>query len=175
MNKKCIKPLTILDFYFILRIFSLMKFKIIHFFRFPIDFNDIGIYVNDEKTRTFIALKVGVGYHQLTNCVSAIDQCLSEFRLPTYYEVLLCILTFPLIFFFHSSSYCFFVIFQDPSFHLSLIWCVGDKKEELTRLIPVLKSQYLSLIEDDLQSQFVYVTRVCCKTGNRLFKFELKW
>ncbi|KAK7590960.1 hypothetical protein V9T40_002573 [Parthenolecanium corni] len=117
--------------------------------RFPVDFNDIGVYVNDEKTRTFIALKVGVGYQQLMNCVTAIDQCLSEFRLPTYYE--------------------------DPSFHLSLIWCVGDKKEELTNLLPVLKSQYHSLVEENLQSQFIYVNRVCCKTGNRLFSFELKW
>ncbi|MEE6500234.1 hypothetical protein FKM82_003712 [Ascaphus truei] len=60
----------------------------------------IKVYTNQEKTRTFLGLEVTVGMEHLMEVVSDVDQSLQEFDLQTFYP--------------------------DPSFHVSLAWCVGD-------------------------------------------------
>lgn len=58
-----------------------------YFSSFYVDLDGLAIYVNDEGTRTFIALKVQLGRNELLRCIKLVDQSLLEFRLPTYYEV----------------------------------------------------------------------------------------
>ena len=57
------------------------------FFRFHVWLNGLKILVNDEKTRTFIVLKVFRGNKELGEMTSEIDSCLKEYDLPIFYEV----------------------------------------------------------------------------------------
>ena len=55
--------------------------------KFVCDFPKLGIYVNDEKTRTFVALDVEIGVAQLKDLVQVVDKAFLEFGLPKYYDV----------------------------------------------------------------------------------------
>ncbi|XP_055582452.1 U6 snRNA phosphodiesterase 1 isoform X1 [Falco cherrug] len=70
------------------------------FHRFFCVADQVKVYTNQNKTRTFIGLEVSAGHFQLLELVSEVDRVLEEFDLPTFYK--------------------------DPSFHISLAWCVGD-------------------------------------------------
>ncbi|XP_022539594.2 U6 snRNA phosphodiesterase 1 isoform X2 [Astyanax mexicanus] len=63
------------------------------------------VYCNDEKTRTFLGMEISTGCTQLLEIVKRVDQTMQEFNLSTFYK--------------------------DPSFHVSLAWCVGDFTEKL--------------------------------------------
>ncbi|NXY51556.1 USB1 phosphodiesterase, partial [Ceuthmochares aereus] len=67
--------------------------------------DQVKVYTNQNKTRTFIGLEVSAGHFQLLELVSEVDRVLEEFDLPTFYK--------------------------DPSFHISLAWCVGDMSAKL--------------------------------------------
>lgn len=56
-------------------------------FRFVVEFGGLAVYCNEERTRTFLGLQPLVGHQQLTHTTIAIDECLDEFRLPTFYKV----------------------------------------------------------------------------------------
>jgi hypothetical protein len=49
------------------------------------------VLVNDDKTRSFLALRLEEGEQQFNQVLRCVDQCLLRFGLPTYYEVRLCI------------------------------------------------------------------------------------
>ncbi|KAB0389495.1 hypothetical protein E2I00_009176, partial [Balaenoptera physalus] len=55
--------------------------------------------------RTFVGLEVTSGHTQFLDLVSEVDRVMEEFDLTTFY--------------------------QDPSFHVSLAWCVGDARLQL--------------------------------------------
>lgn len=55
--------------------------------KFMILFGSLRIYCNEERTRTFIGLQIRTGYDSLLKLVDALDTCLKEFSLPTFYEV----------------------------------------------------------------------------------------
>ncbi|KAG1700103.1 hypothetical protein DVH05_011916 [Phytophthora capsici] len=44
------------------------------------------VLVNDDKTRSFLALRVGDGEHQFIQVLRCVDQCLARIERPTYYE-----------------------------------------------------------------------------------------
>ncbi|KAK4030380.1 hypothetical protein OUZ56_023379 [Daphnia magna] len=70
--------------------------------------NALSVYINEEKTRTFLAINVEDPVGILDILVEKMDSCLKEYQLPAYYE--------------------------KPSHHVSIAWCVGDQKEELEKL-----------------------------------------
>lgn len=66
-------------------------------------------------------------------------------------------------------------LFQEASFHVSLLWCLGDRRNELNALLP----QFLRKLEQltaaaavDL-SNAIHVDQLFCKIGNKLYKFHL--
>lgn len=64
--------------------------RIIFFcYRFVIMFDGLKVYCNDERTRTFIGLKIKTGYDSLLNIVEMLDECLKEYNLPTFYKVII--------------------------------------------------------------------------------------
>eukprot|EP00794_Sanderia_malayensis_P019042 gene19042-20955_t len=67
-------------------------------FSFHLDLPEL--YTNDEKTRTFIGLRVILGESKLEKLSRKVDKVFSEFGLPGYYE--------------------------HPSFHMSIAWHLGD-------------------------------------------------
>jgi len=58
-------------------------------YSFSVDFNSVGVYCNEEKTRTFIGLTVAAGHKSLTAAVTILNKCLADFKLPPFYKVLI--------------------------------------------------------------------------------------
>lgn len=65
--------------------------------------------------------------------------------------------------------------FQDPSFHMSIAWCVGDYENAFKSVLPQLNhklSEFFDNFDDD--NWYIYVKSVYCKTGNKYFEFALQ-
>jgi 2'-5' RNA ligase len=73
------------------------------FASFPIRIAGFAIYENESKTRTFLAIEVFRGHHDLTRLINAVNQSLADLRLPRFYE--------------------------EPSFHVSIAW--SEQKLEI--------------------------------------------
>nr|CAH7735810.1 unnamed protein product [Callosobruchus chinensis] len=116
--------------------------------KFMVILDSLKIYCNEERTRTFIGLQIGSGYDSLIKIVEIIDQCLQEFSLATFYK--------------------------DPSFHMSIAWCVGDFENELNAILPELNQKFSELTETYTQEYwYIFVQMIYFKTGNKLFQFNL--
>ncbi|CAH2323796.1 U6 snRNA phosphodiesterase isoform X1 [Pelobates cultripes] len=57
------------------------------------------VYTNSEKTRTFLGLEISVGKEQLLDVVAEVDQSLKEFNLQTFYQLVPAVITVGLIFY----------------------------------------------------------------------------
>lgn len=107
-------------------------------------------YTNDEKTRSFLALKVVAGHKKLKEIVAIVDDILEEFSLPAFYK--------------------------DPSFHLSIAWLLGDISSERTEEIQTKLQDILDtcICEKEVASSlFLEVKEVHCNIGNKHFVFPL--
>ncbi|XP_022250385.1 U6 snRNA phosphodiesterase-like isoform X2 [Limulus polyphemus] len=80
---------------------------------FTVSFNSVDVYANQEETRTFIGLKVHHGINYLKQLTERVNNCLEEFKLPQFYK--------------------------DPSFHMSIAWCVGNRTEQVMSILPDLQ------------------------------------
>ncbi|RVE72047.1 hypothetical protein OJAV_G00058020 [Oryzias javanicus] len=118
-----------------------------HCKRFVCSAGRLRVYCNAERTRTFLSMEVLTGHAQLLDLVRVIDQTLTEFQLETFYK--------------------------DPSFHVSLAWCVGDLTEELKEITKELQS----LVDERDDGPFLLnldVAELRCRTGNKTFRFPLE-
>ncbi|XP_074533927.1 U6 snRNA phosphodiesterase 1 isoform X2 [Halichoeres trimaculatus] len=114
--------------------------------RFLCSAGRLKIYCNAEGTRTFLGMEVTTGCSQLMDLSQAVDRTMTEFDLDTFYK--------------------------DPSFHVSLAWCVGDRREQLKAGIEDLQS----LVDHHEEGPFLLIldcVEVFCKTGNKTFRFPL--
>lgn len=108
-----------------------------------------------------------VGYESLLKIVENLNLSLQEFNLATFYEVSKTLKSW------HFSLYCT-GLFQNPSFHMSIAWSVGDHEEELRKILPNLNQELQSFIQDQMETVwYYYVTYIHCKCGNKLFTFAL--
>uniref|UniRef100_A0A2K6DT26 U6 snRNA phosphodiesterase n=1 Tax=Macaca nemestrina TaxID=9545 RepID=A0A2K6DT26_MACNE len=98
--------------------------------------------------RTFIGLEVTSGHAQFLDLVSEVDRVMEEFDLTTFY--------------------------QDPSFHLSLAWCVGDARLQLEGQCLQELQAIVDGFEDAEVLLRVYIEQVHCKSGNKFFSMPLK-
>ncbi|KAK2841865.1 hypothetical protein Q5P01_012065 [Channa striata] len=115
--------------------------------RFVCSAGRLKVYCNAEKTRTFLGMEVCTGNVQLLDLVQVVDKTMTEFRLDTFYK--------------------------DPSFHVSLAWCVGDKTAQMEDCIQELQR----LVEQHEEGPFVLrldCVELRCRTGNKTFCFPLK-
>ncbi|XP_038562139.1 U6 snRNA phosphodiesterase isoform X3 [Micropterus salmoides] len=97
--------------------------------------------------RTFLGMEVCTGHAQLLDLVQAVDRTMTEFRLDTFYK--------------------------DPSFHVSLAWCVGDLAGQMKECIQELQS----LVDDHEDGPFLLrldCVELRCRTGNKTFRFPLE-
>ncbi|XP_054476000.1 U6 snRNA phosphodiesterase 1 [Anoplopoma fimbria] len=114
--------------------------------RFLCSAGRLRVYSNAERTRTFLGMEVCTGHAQLLELVQVVDRTMKEFRLETFYK--------------------------DPSFHVSLAWCVGDFTEQMGECIQEMQS----LIDDHEEGQFLLrldCVELRCRTGNKTFHFPL--
>ncbi|KAL9976660.1 hypothetical protein ACROYT_G013985 [Oculina patagonica] len=108
------------------------------------------LYTNDEKTRSFVALKIMSEYKKFKDIVDLINEVFQEFSLPAFYK--------------------------DPSFHVSVAWLLGDICSERTqdkqfKLQEVFDAHICE--KDVARSLVLEVTEVHCKIGNKHFVFPL--
>ncbi|XP_018594968.2 U6 snRNA phosphodiesterase 1 isoform X1 [Scleropages formosus] len=106
----------------------------------------VKVYTNQEKSRTFLGMEVSAGHAQLLDLVRVVDQTMEEFSLSTFY--------------------------QDPSFHISLAWCVGDSTDQLRECLQELQD----LVDSHEDGPFLLrlpCQELRCKAGNKIFSFHL--
>ncbi|XP_034390339.1 U6 snRNA phosphodiesterase [Cyclopterus lumpus] len=124
-----------------------LRAGLVHCKRFVCLAGRLKVYCNAERTRTFLGMEVCTGHAQLLDLVQAVDRTMTEFRLETFY--------------------------QDPSFHVSLAWCVGDLTGQMGECIQGMQS----LIDDHEEGPFLLrldCVELRCRTGNKTFHFPVK-
>ncbi|CAD7092048.1 unnamed protein product [Hermetia illucens] len=116
--------------------------------KFRIQFQHLKVYCNEDRTRTFIGLKVNSGMTQQLDAISKrLDTVLKEYRLPEFYK--------------------------DPSFHCSILWCAGDHETKFNAILKDLETIFQSYFIKSSEEFQMAVNTILCKTGNKLFRFEL--
>ncbi|KAL0621617.1 U6 snRNA phosphodiesterase [Plecturocebus cupreus] len=139
---------VVLRHHWILPFVQALKARMASFHRFFFTANQVKIYTNQEKTRTFIGLEVTSGHAQFLDLVSEVDRVMEEFDLTTFY--------------------------QDPSFHLSLAWCVGDARLPLEGQCLQELQAIVDGFEDAEMLLRMHTEQVRCKSGNKFFSMPLK-
>ncbi|XP_014668377.1 PREDICTED: U6 snRNA phosphodiesterase-like [Priapulus caudatus] len=115
---------------------------------FIITFEGVELYTNDEKTRSFLGLKVGFGHSDLCNIIAHTDAVMQDFHLTKFY--------------------------LQPSFHMSVGWCVGDLTESVAaETITCFNKLMLGQQRDHGDSFTMLVSEFRCKTGNRVYVYPL--
>ncbi|KAB0384935.1 hypothetical protein FD755_006852 [Muntiacus reevesi] len=139
---------VVLRHHWILPFVQALKDRVASFQRFCFTADRVKIYTNQEKTRTFVGLEVTSGHAHFLDLVAEVDRVMEEFDLSTFY--------------------------QDPSFHISLAWCVGDAHLQMEG--PCL--QELQGIVDEFEDSEIllraYAEQIRCKSGNKFFSMPLK-
>ncbi|XP_045515490.1 U6 snRNA phosphodiesterase [Pieris brassicae] len=112
---------------------------------FELGFDTIEVYTNEEKTRTFVALKADhLSRKFLLRIVEKVDNVLEDYNLPTFYK--------------------------EPSFHMSILWWKGDLKDAILKHIDELNT--ILAQEKEVYRNF-YIQKVDCKVGNKYYQFQL--
>ncbi|XP_058901421.1 U6 snRNA phosphodiesterase 1 isoform X2 [Kogia breviceps] len=139
---------VVLRHHWILPFVQALKGRVASFQRFCFTADRVKIYTNQEKTRTFVGLEVTSGHTQFLDLVSEVDRVMEEFDLTTFY--------------------------QDPSFHISLAWCVGDARLQLEGQCLRELQEIVGGFEDSETLLRVHAEQIRCKSGNKLFSMPLK-
>lgn len=139
---------VVLRHHWILPFVQVLKDRMASCQRFFFTANRVKIYTNQEKTRTFVGLEVSSGHAQFLDLVSQVDGVMKEFDLTTFY--------------------------QDPSFHVSLAWCVGDARLQLEGQCLQELQEIVDQFEDSEMLLRVLANQVRCKSGNKFFSVPLK-
>ncbi|XP_030559230.1 U6 snRNA phosphodiesterase [Drosophila novamexicana] len=106
--------------------------------------NLLRVYTNEERTRTFLAVQLDAAYGtKMSTLLRPVDLVMRDYRLAQFYE--------------------------NPSFHVSLLWCVGDQQ-----LLLQDKLQELQQLLEDHETLKLAVHELRCKCGNKDFIFKLK-
>ncbi|KAE9028372.1 hypothetical protein PF010_g1849 [Phytophthora fragariae] len=118
--------------------------------RFSVTLQGALVLVNDDRTRSFLSLRVSEGEQQLKQVLRCVDQCLARFELPTYYE--------------------------DPIPHVSIASSMG---EELAKLTPDQCESLLTPRQGSQQvakpSRLTAgITRVHVSIGNKHYDIPLR-
>ncbi|XP_049478319.1 U6 snRNA phosphodiesterase 1 [Panthera uncia] len=139
---------VVLRHHWILPFMQALKDRMASFQGFFFIANRVKIYTNQEKTRTFVGLEVTSGHAQFLDLVSEVDRVMEEFDLTTFY--------------------------QDPSFHISLAWCVGDARLQLEGQCLRELQTIVDEFEDSEMVLRVHAEQVRCKSGHKFFSMPLK-
>ncbi|KAH9490105.1 poly(U)-specific 3'-to-5' RNA exonuclease [Bulinus truncatus] len=113
------------------------------------DMTAIKLFANDEKTRTFICIELSQEDTEFMQYVTAVDKCLLEFKLPVYYE--------------------------NPSFHISIGWCLGNVIEDVSEDKLITSKEMLSnFIAENPDLSTLLLQQVYCRAGNKMFAITLE-
>ncbi|KAM8799440.1 U6 snRNA phosphodiesterase 1 [Eudromia elegans] len=139
---------VVLRYHWIQPFVQALKERLAAFRRFFCLADRVKVYTNQNKTRTFIGLEVSTGHFQLLELVSEVDRVMEEFDLPTFYK--------------------------EPSFHISLAWCVGDLTSRLEGQCLQELQDIVDKFEDSARLLRIQGEQIWCKSGNKFFAFPLR-
>ncbi|XP_029910015.1 U6 snRNA phosphodiesterase 1 isoform X2 [Myripristis murdjan] len=138
---------VVLRHHWILPFTQRLKAGLAHCKKFTCSAGRLKVYCNAERTRTFLGMEVSTGHAQLLDLVRVVDRTMTEFHLDTFYK--------------------------DPSFHVSLAWCVGD----LTGLMKDCLQELQRLVDEHEDGPFALrldCEELRCRAGNKTFSFALE-
>ncbi|CAL1539978.1 unnamed protein product [Lymnaea stagnalis] len=116
---------------------------------FMSDLLAIKLFTNDEKTRTFVCLELSQDETDFIDFVKAVDKSFGEFKLPSYYK--------------------------DPSFHISIGWCLGDVVNQISEeTLLKAKGMLGHFVAENTELSVIVVQQICCRAGNKSFVITLK-
>ncbi|XP_046382788.1 U6 snRNA phosphodiesterase [Ischnura elegans] len=121
--------------------------SLIGFPSFSLGFGNLEVFTNEEKTRTFIGFTVDIGGDKLSRITQEMDKCLEDFKLPPFYS--------------------------NPAFHLSIVWCLGDKTKEIKERMPSVELVHQQFLKAHPSEWHTEINQVDCKCGNKLYSFPL--
>lgn len=124
-----------------------LRADLAHCKRFVCSARKLKVYCNAEKTRTFLGMEVCSGHVQLLDLVRVVDRTMTEFHLDTFYK--------------------------EPSFHVSLAWCVGDVTAQMKECVQELQR----VVDEREDGPFLLRldgAELRCRTGNKTFRFPLE-
>ncbi|KAJ3396862.1 poly(U)-specific 3'-to-5' RNA exonuclease [Lobulomyces angularis] len=123
---------------------------------FFIGFNELECFLNEEKNRIFVSLKVGAGHDYVKLLTDSVNEVLKELNFKEFYE--------------------------DPQFHCSFCWNVIPleqqvmAKEDVLDLLLFFKN-YLDIKErkhlNNLLNEKIFVGKVYVSSGNEMYEIEL--
>lgn len=125
-----------------------LRDRLLPVYRFFCIVNQLKVYTNQERNRTFLGLEVTSGYAELQDLVCEVNRVLQEFDLEVFYK--------------------------DPSFHLSLGWCVGDATKKMEGRCLQELQEAVDGFEDSAILLRLHVEEVRCKAGNKIFSVPLR-
>lgn len=109
----------------------------------------LNVYCNEDKTRTFISIGVAESNcDKLKILVNSVDRCFNEFNLETFYE--------------------------NPSFHVSILWCLGDQQQIIHDILNDLQTLLNNAITSDYEEFQISLQNIECKIGKQIYNFPLK-
>ncbi|XP_078445796.1 U6 snRNA phosphodiesterase-like protein [Wolffia australiana] len=110
-----------------------------------IEFSRWEVFVNDERTRTFLSLEVeGSGLKEITRQVQAVNDVYRLHGLPEFYK--------------------------DPRPHISLVWALGDISVELLRAVQEERGRVHLSLESPNKNIFACRFRgIKCKIGKKSY------
>uniref|UniRef100_A0A182J6D5 U6 snRNA phosphodiesterase n=1 Tax=Anopheles atroparvus TaxID=41427 RepID=A0A182J6D5_ANOAO len=115
---------------------------------FRLEFDALDVYVNEERTRTFLGVRVAeASCDTLESFVTTLDECMLQYKLPTYYA--------------------------DRSFHVSILWCLDDRREEIRKHLQALTDVFELVYEEEYSAMNNPVKKLWFKCGNKTFYFNL--
>ncbi|XP_051830525.1 U6 snRNA phosphodiesterase 1 isoform X2 [Antechinus flavipes] len=77
---------VVLRYHWITPFMQSLKGHMAPFYRFLFTANQVKVYTNQEKTRTFLGLEVTAGHSHFLDLVSEVDRVMEEFDLATFYK-----------------------------------------------------------------------------------------
>ncbi|XP_005178112.2 U6 snRNA phosphodiesterase 1 [Musca domestica] len=135
---------VVLQYHFIESFIKTLEEEFTATARFTISLSSLKAYTNAERTRTFLAIRVDdIHLEKMLEILKKVDRVMLNFKLATFYE--------------------------DPSFHISILWCLGDYVDEITKQLPDIVESIKDLLPVELK-----IDRLYCKSGFKEFNFELK-
>ncbi|XP_023290087.1 U6 snRNA phosphodiesterase isoform X2 [Orussus abietinus] len=116
--------------------------------RFILELNEVKVYCNEDRTRTFLGVSCRNNDGILKEFTEALNKILTEYELPPFYE--------------------------DASHHISFLWTLDDKEEQLKSLLSSMTRSLNEYLASSPEENSIMVNTVHCKVGNRLYTFQLK-
>ncbi|KAI7748296.1 hypothetical protein M8C21_012103 [Ambrosia artemisiifolia] len=113
--------------------------------RYLIDFNKWEVFVNDDKTRTFLSVENTTGgLAEITKQIQAVNQVYKLHNLPEFYK--------------------------DPRPHISIAWAVGDISQSLKRVVEGEMKTHINVEGLSTRSMFTCkFSNIVCKVGNKTY------